>query len=166
MAQVIVKNSLNPHKVVKVGISFIQVVSKGVSKGDSIWVVEIGTTELDINGNKIPPYYIDNLSLERLDHEINKGVSYVCSKIDWGELLEDKDPPLIRDVLPRQYIVDMMNSVEFTVKEREPSSGIDRSSITVEVNGIDVSDEIGVYGNVFEYRVIWHPKLKVFSKFI
>jgi hypothetical protein len=59
-----------------------------------------------------------------------------------------------------------MNTVEFTITDREPSSGIDLSSLKVEVNGIDVTDELGIYGNVFEYRVMWHPKLKFYKTFI
>ena len=165
MAQVFVKNSLNPFKVVKVGVSFVQVVDSKAGKMDYIWALEVGTNELDTEGKKIPPYYITDFSLERVDEEINKGVSKVCSKIDWGLLQEDNDPPFITDVLPKKYLVDMMNSVEFTVKERSPSSGIDLSSLRVEVNGIDVSDELGIRGNVFEYRVTWHPKLKQFRKF-
>lgn len=166
MAQVVVKNSLNPNKVVKVGISFIQVVAKDISEGDAIWALEIGVNELDVHGKKIPPYYITDLDLERIDDEIREGVGYVCSKVDWGNLLNDTIPPVIKSVLPNKYIVDMMNTVEFTITDREPSSGIDLSSLKVEVNGIDVTDELGIYGNVFEYRVMWHPKLKFYKTFI
>lgn len=50
MAQFLVRNSLNPNKAVKLGISFSKLVNRPEMTGDNIWVVEIGTKESHITG--------------------------------------------------------------------------------------------------------------------
>ena len=166
MAEVYVRNSLNPYKVVKVGISFIQTISKNRYDGELIWVLEVGTPELDFYGNKIPPTYINNLNLRNIDKEIENAVRFISSKVDWGFLEYDNKPPFVDSLAPVLYKVDMSASVDLVLKETLPSSGIDKDSINIEVNGFDVSDELSIYGNPFEYRVIWHPKIKVFNTYV
>ena len=44
MAQFLVRNSLNPQKVIKCGITFEQLAPKD-NEGDLIWIVEIASDE-------------------------------------------------------------------------------------------------------------------------
>lgn len=166
MAEVYVRNSLNPHKLIKVGISFIQTVDYSRHDGELIWALEVGTPEPHYNGGKITPVYVTNFNLHDIDKEIEQAVTEVSSKVDWGSLESDVEPPYINVLSPTNYIVDMTCAVDFILKEVLPSAGIDEDSISVEVNGIDVSEELYITGDPFEYRVIWHPKRKVFDTYV
>lgn len=167
MAEVYVKNALNPHKVIKVGVSFTQTVDYNTHDGDLIWALEVGTPEPHYEGGKIPPVFITDFDLDNLDEEISRAIGRVSSKVDWGLLEEDVEAPFVESVeQPTSYIVDMNNMLDVIIKEALPSSGIDKDSINVKVNGIDVSDELLIHGTPFKYRIIWHPKIKVHDTYL
>ena len=58
MAQFLIRNSLNPQKVIKCGITFEQITPKSY-EGEGLWVVELATDELHKNGGNIPPEFIN-----------------------------------------------------------------------------------------------------------
>jgi hypothetical protein len=160
MAEFFVRNSLNPYKTVKLGATFRQMALKD-NDGELFWLVEVKTNEPDVNGNTIPPEYIHLTSLDNLDQEIQEIASVISSKIDWSPFVEDTRPPYITAISPSEYLVDIDETVIATIKESLPSAGIDADSITMTVNGIDVTAEIRITGDPYEYTVKWDPPARV-----
>ena len=44
-----------------------------------------------------------------------------------------------------------------------PSAGIDIDSITMTVNGFDVTNELEIIGDPFDYSITWRPFLRIFD---
>lgn len=166
MAQFLVRNSLNPHKVAKLGITFTKLATKEDMTGDERWVIEIGTQELGTNGNSISPTYINAITLDNIDEEIAKAVSIIASKIDWGEVLSDNRAPFVYSSNINSYLIDIDSYLELKIKEYEPSSGIDKDSIKLTVNDIDATSDLFIDGTPFDYTVYWYPRQRVRSTFI
>ncbi len=156
MAEFLIRSSLNPNKVVKLGITFRQVVPKN-NDGDHIWIVELNTNEPDKDGNGMVPSYIRLTDLSNLDKEIKKAASVIAKKIDWSPVLEDSRPPYIISVTPSEYLVDIDSFISVSIKESLPSAGIDLSSIKMTINDIDVTSDLIITGDPYEYNVKWIP---------
>lgn len=167
MANFIVRNSLNPYKIVKIGITFSYVTPKN-NEGDPIWVIELATKEKDLNGNSIPPEYISVVSLENIDAEIERATAIISNKIDWGTLLDDGRAPLVDSHTPNNGDdgVSIFQDVIVNLKEVFPAAGIDSSSIKISINDFDVTSELNISGNPFEYKVTWKPPGKVFDTYL
>ena len=161
MADVLVRNSLNPSKVVKVSVTFRQQILKD-NDGEPVWLIEAATPELDsTTGERIPSEYIHVRSLDNLDAEIEKAVSTIASKIDWSPRIPDAEAPYIDSVSPTNYLVDIDSDIFFTLKEDLPSAGIDIDSIKMTINGIDVSSDLLIKGDPYEYRISWSPPARI-----
>jgi len=165
MAQFLVRNSLNPNKVIKLGISFSKLVNKPEMTGDNIWVVEIGTAEPNKNGGIVPPVYLNIVNLETLDEEIATAVAFISAQVDWGNVLEDSDPPYVAFTNINSAVAAIDSSVVLDLKEFMPSSGIDKSSIRLTVNDIDVTNETFMAGNPYNYVINWYPRQRIRSTF-
>jgi hypothetical protein len=167
MANFIVRNSLNPYKIVKIGVTFSYVVPKN-NEGEPIWVIELATKEKDLNGNSIPPEYINAVSLENIDAEIEKATAVISDKIDWGTLLDDGRAPFVDSHIPADgdSAVSIFQDVIINLKEVFPAEGIDYSSIKLSINGFDVTSELSIKGNPFSYEVTWKPFEKVFDTYL
>ncbi len=166
MAQFLIRNSLNPNKVVKLGITFKKVTDKNRYDGESIWVVEVGTSEPHKNGGLINPVLINLITLDKFDEEVKKAATYISSQIDWGNLLEDDTAPYVDSVYPVEYELDIDDFVEFILKEDLPSAGIDLSSIKLYANDFDITGELEITGNPYEYKIKWRPKIKIYSTYL
>jgi hypothetical protein len=166
MAQFIVRNSLNPSKAVRFGVTFAQVVPKD-NEGEPIWVVEVGTDEPHLSGGDIPPEFINLTSLDNLDLEIEKSVEIISAKIDWSPLDEDIRPPFVESCFPTDYEIDIESDVKLVLKDLLPATGIDISSIqmTVTADGkdFDVTPELVVRGDPYEYTIKWRPTIRVYD---
>ena len=164
MAQFLIRNSLNPHKVVKAGVTLTQYVDYKSHDGEPIWLLAVGTDELDKDtGKKINEVYANLTSLDDIDGEIEKLVTKISERIDWGDLEEDARAPYVDEVYPVDYIAKMEDPVEFVIKEILPSAGIDLSTLKLTANGLDITDELEITGNPYEYRLKWRPKVKVYG---
>jgi hypothetical protein len=139
MAEFIVRNSLNPYKAVKFGITTRQVVPME-NEGESLWVVEIATDEPTVSGTVIPPVYINLRTLDDLDKEIQNATAIISDQIDWTPLIEDSTPPFVVSASPGDCVVNIESSVEFLIKDNLPSSGLDLDSIKMTVNGCGISN--------------------------
>jgi len=167
VAYFLVRNSLNPGKAVTFGITYRQVVDKSAQDGELIWVIEIATDEPHaVTSGTIPSYFINTTTLGDLDDEIEKGVAYVSSQIDWSPLVDDNVPPKVVASEPTDYIVDIYQNILVHIVDFHPSVGIDRSSITMTINGIDVSDDLAIFGDEFDYEIRWRPPSRVFEQYI
>jgi hypothetical protein len=163
MAQFLLRNSLNPQKVIKCGITFNQVVPKG-GEGEAIWVVEIATDEPHKDGGDIPPEFINLTTLENLDQEIEKAVGILSTKVDWTPLEDDVRPPLVESCYPSGYNASIESVVEIVLKDILPAAGIDISSIQATINDVDVTTDLEISGDPYEYTVKWRPFMRVLEE--
>jgi len=164
MAYFQVRNSLNPSKAIVCGITYKQVVPKG-HEGEAIWVIEVATDEPHATTSGIiPPYYINVTDELDLDLEIEKAVAEISKQVDWEPLSADTRPPFVNSVQPDTYIQQMQENVIIGIIDLHPSYGIDIDSIEMTVNGIDVTDDLRIGGDEFEYEVEWRPPARVYSQ--
>lgn len=164
MAYFQVRNSLNPSKVIVCGITYKQIVPKD-NEGEAIWVVEIATDEPHITtSGTIPPYYINVTDELDFDLEIEKGIAYISKQVDWSPLAKDTRAPYVTSVEPATYIQDIDKNVRITISESHPSEGIDIDSIEMFVNGVDVTSDLRIQGDEYEYEVEWRPPSRVYEQ--
>lgn len=165
MANFLIRNSLNPNKVVKLGISFQQIVLKG-TEGEPVWLVEVATNELDEYGNGIPSEFIHLTSLENLDKEIEKIAAVISDKVDWTPLVVDSRAPFVDSYFPFETSdVNIDSSVSVVINELLPSAGIDLSSIEVALDGFDITNEVAISGDPYSYTLKWKPQTIVYDTY-
>lgn len=164
MADFVVRNSLNPYKAVKLNITFQQQVLEG-EEGELFWLVEINTTEPDLNGDPIKSEYIHLRSLTYLDEEIQEAVSAISAQIDWSPYIEDTREPVVYSYSPSETSnVSIDSYIELVLKDILPSAGIDLSSINVKLNEEDITNQCEITGDPYEYKVKWVPN-RVYETF-
>lgn len=167
MAYFLVRNSMNPSKAVTFGITYNQIVDKGTQDGELRWVIEIATDEPHaVTSGTIPSYFINVTSLGDLDDEIEKGIAYISNQIDWSPLAEDTRPPFVVSSEPTDYIVDIEENVMVNIVDLHPSAGIDRSSVEMIINDIDVTNDLHFFGDEFDYEIRWRPPSRVYEQYV
>ena len=170
MAEFYVKHSLNDRKIVKFNITLRYVVPVK-ERGDHKWVLEIGTTQLDKDGNKILPKKIYLTNLDNLDEVIETNVAQLCELIDWGPFVEDRKTPNIKSYSPLDGStnVPIVSVVECVIEDKLPSAGIDLSNLKVIFdNGMqkfDITNAIEIEGDAYEYKLKWAPTRVVYSTY-
>jgi hypothetical protein len=168
MAEFWVTHSLNNTTAVKFNISLRYFVLKG-SRGDHKWVLEIGTTYPDANGDDISATKIHNISAEDLDEIIETAVANMCAQIDWSPLVPDVDAPYVYSASPTGSGVSLYSDVLLTLKEILPSAGMDLSSMKIILNNsvtdFDITSEVVVEGDPYESYLKWSPALRIRSTY-
>jgi len=154
MTELFASNSLNPHKTVKFNLTLRYIGAKNV-RGEHIWVLELGTTRLDINGDEVPSKKVHLINVNDLDDVIQSMVSELCTYIDWTPLLIDKYPPYVSETTPEDgTTVSIDSNVYIIIKDDVPFSGVDLSDMKVVINNsvvdIDITDEVKITGSPFE----------------
>lgn len=164
MAYFQVRNSLNPSKVIVCGITYKQVVPTN-NEGEAVWVIEIATDEPHVTtSGVISPYFITVTDELDLDLEIEKAIAEISKQVDWEPLAEDTRPPFVTEVHPDTYIQQIHENVMVNIVDLHPSVGIDLNSIEMTVNGIDVTSELRITGDEYEYQVEWRPPSRVYTQ--
>lgn len=168
MAEFWVRHSLNPHKAVKFNITLRYIV-EAHERGDYVWVLEIGTTYPDASGSSMPAKYAHLISANNLDEIIQDLVSQLCFKIDWSPFVEDKYAPHFVTTPITGNNVSIASNITFTLADKLPSAGIDLSSVRVFLhNGIttfDITSEVGVEGDPYQYEFLWAPRIRVYNRY-
>jgi len=170
MAEFYVTNSLNLDKAVKFNITLRYFVLKD-HYGQHRWVLEIGTTHPDINGDRIIAKKIYNISAEDLDQVIEGGVAELCSQIDWSPLVQDKKKPYVDSTVPvdGDPDVSIMTDIYIDIKDNLPSAGIDLSNMTIMLNNsmvtFDITNEVVITGDPYEFNLRWTPPLRIFDTY-
>ena len=165
MAEYLLRNSLNPNKVVKCTITFRQIVNKG-ENGEPVWLIEINTIEPHKDGGKILPVFIHQTAAINLDIAIKEATEKIAKQINWEFLILDLRPPFVIYSFPevkRINSVGIHTSVIVDIQDILPAAGIDPNSIEVIINDIDVSDEISLEGDPYQYRIRWDPKVRIYD---
>ncbi len=161
MAEYLLRNSLNPSKVVVCNITFRQLIDKS-DEGDPIWVVEIRTIEPHKDGGPIPPVYINYTSKINLDNEIKAATEYLSKQINWEPLIADLRPPFVSFCnTSENEAVSIYSDIVIDIADIVPAAGINVNSIKMSLNDIDVTDELQIEGDPYKYRIIWQPYLRV-----
>ncbi len=170
MAEFYVHNSLNPNKVVKFNITFRYFVIKG-TRGEYMWTLEIGTTHPDINGDSISPARVHNISAEDVNEIIEEALAGLCAQVDWTPLMVDRYAPHVDYTNPIDGETDasLGTIVTIRLKDRLPSAGIDLSNMKIilnnEVQDFDITSEVTIEGDPYEYILRWEPELRVQSRY-
>ena len=164
MAEYILRNSLNPDKVVKCSITFRKITNKN-EEGEPVWLIQIATIEPHKDGGNIAPVFIHTASLNNIDVEINEATEKIADQVDWGVLKKDTRAPIAYITQPLGDVenVDINSNVVFDVEDLLPAAGVDVDSIEVLVNGMDVTNELEITGDPYKYNVIWKPFKRVFD---
>jgi len=165
MANFLIKNSLNPHKVIKCGVTLTQYVDYNRHDGEPIWLLSVGTDALDKNGNKIKNVFANLITLDSVDKEIEKLAAQISKQIDWEPYEEDISPPYVDSVYPTEYIAKINDPVEFVIKDDIPSTGIDLTTLKVTANGFDITNDLEITGNPYEYHIKWRPPLIIYDTY-
>ena len=97
-----------------------------------------------------------------LDRAIKEATEKIADQVDWEPLSLDLRPPFVIYNIPsNDDVVSIYSNVVVDIKDVLPAAGVDPSSIEVTVNGIDVSSEINLDGDPYQYRVRWDPNIRV-----
>jgi len=161
MANFLLRNPLNPSKVVSLGITYTQLIDVNDRAREHIWVVEIATSETTVSGLPIPPEIIHLTNFESMDEEIKEAVERISAKINWEPLANDTRAPLVDEVFPSTYITSIYSDVKFKLIDLQPTAGIDLTSIQVFINDINVSPDLIVEGDEYGCDVTWRPRIRV-----
>lgn len=164
-----VNNSLNLTKSVKFNITLRYFVPKG-ERGDHKWVLEIGTTHLNANDLPIQAKKIHTISAENLDKIIEEALSSMCSQIDWSPYVSDPDAPYVDELSPEDgTTVSIGSNIFMRIKEQLPAAGIDLSGMKVILNNgvvdFDITSQIDIKGDPYEYTIQWVPSLRVYKTY-
>lgn len=145
-------------------------VIKGV-KGEHVWLLEIGTTYPDVNGDPIPGKKIHTISADNFDDVIEAGLAELCTKIDWSPLARDRAAPYVVSASPADGDTDVnINSnVDVALRDDFPTAGMDLSNMKVTLNNsmvdFDITGEIEIEGDPHEYNFIWRPPMRVYDTY-
>ena len=197
MADFLVRHGLNPDKVVRFSITLTQVLDTQYDppeellteyprlEGDEVWILEIGTYELDTNGDEIPTRKIHLTSLSDVDREIQETVEDMCQLIDWDPLKTDAQPPYVYWYLPNDGEIDASNEVTvedvpittqiyFKIRDSLPATGIDYSSVDIELEvyapdgtpfQFDITSEVELSGSPYDLQIRWNPPTRVWDEY-
>jgi len=169
MSEFFVHNSLNPNKTVKFNITLRYFVIAG-EKGRHMWTLEIGTTHTDINGDNISASRVHGISASNFDEVIEESVSSLCAQIDWSPLSVDAASPYVDIATPVDgTTVPIRSDVYIKIKDKLPSSGIDLSNMKIVLNtgeaDFDITSEVTIEGDPYEYELYWSPPLRVYERY-
>jgi len=165
MAEYILRNSLNPDKVVKCSITFRKITNKN-EEGEPVWLIQIATMEQHKDGGDIPPIFIHLATLNNLDLEINSATERIADQVDWGVLREDTRAPIVSIIEPGNDMdnVSINSNLIFDIEDILPATGVDINSIEILVNDFDVTSELNITGDPWGYNVKWVPYLRIYEQ--
>jgi hypothetical protein len=167
MADYFLRSTLNPSKVVKCTVTITQTTPKD-NEGETVWIVKAGTPEPHKDtAVEIPPAIVNVTDALQLDEAIRELTRLLAAQIDWGIPVEDYRPPYVYYSDPATTAsgitlgVSLYSNVTVSIKDNLPGNGIDKDSITMTVNGFDVTNDVRITGNPFDYTIDWHPSLRI-----
>lgn len=138
------------------------------SEGDHKWTLEIGTRYLDTNGDSIPSKRVHTIDVSNLDEIIEDAVADICALIDWGQIERDVKAPYVSyNSIPTTsgVTVPISSYMKLIITDELLSAGIDLSNMRVTLNNsmvdFDITNEVDVTGDPYEYTLEWRPPLIV-----
>lgn len=153
-------NSNNPNgKRVPVTINIEVVDLVQSNDGEVLYIIGLHVGTVGLDGNRIDPVFINNVTKENILKEIENGLSTLGQLIDWGTLEADIYAPIITELSPvnNNTNVSIDSNVLIRLKDSFPASFIDPSSIKLKANGIDVTPNLQIKERDNEVSVLWVP---------
>jgi hypothetical protein len=150
----------NPNgKQVPVTVVIEQVVLLENKDGEDVYIVSLHTGAKSITGVQVDPVYINEVTKENLLEEISKGLTLIAEQINWGILEDDIYPPVISNIYPRDGSnnVSIDSNVSLSLQDPFPASFIDKDSIKLLVNGLDITSKVLIHEHSNEIRMSWVP---------
>ncbi len=160
MPAIRVTNPNNSDRGAIIYINLVSIVPLN-EKGDNKYVFEISTRARDKDGNLIDKIFVYDTSVNGLLKALPKAVASICDKIYWGDIREDTKHPVVEYYGPTGINVSLFSSVTVGIADKFPSNGIDMNSITMSVNGFDVTNDLIIQGTYNKVNVSWSPKRRV-----
>jgi hypothetical protein len=153
-------NAKNPNgKRVPVTVNLEAFDDVDLKDGSTRYFMVLQTGVLDTSLNSIDPIYVNGVTQKTLKDELQKALTTLATKINWGLLEADTTPPIIESLnIPNQSVNVSINTDLFiTLQDPMPSSLINPASIKLEVQGIDVSNNLNIVENGNTVTVQWIP---------
>lgn len=153
-------NSKNPNgKRVPVSVTIEHIDLQPTNDGELVYVISLATGARDINGNRIDTVYINNVTDRTFKSEINKALSIIAPQINWGNLEEDIYPPLIMEMIPERNDsnVNINTDLYIQLKDPFPASFINTTTLSLKVNGVDVTSAVKVLEKDNQVFLQWTP---------
>jgi len=137
-------------------------------EGDGVWIMSLSTTESDINGDPIPPEFINIVSEDTVHIELEAALGRIGAKIDWGTLRTDARPPVLVELVPplsQTEDVPITSNIKIKLLEKLPSAGLDLSSLNIRLNDFEIVTsgvvqpgyDVTFQGNIFDFTVVHRP---------
>ena len=159
MSVIFVRNSLNESIMIPFSVSMRQITDSSSRTGDPIWILEVGTTVFGKDGKFIPNEIVNLTDGDNINELLEKAVSNISSKINWGIIKKDTTSPVVTSCsIIDNSEVDINNDINIILEDKLPSSGINKNSIKLKVNGVEVTPEI--IGSPYKYKVKYKPPIK------
>jgi len=160
---IFLRNSKDPTGLrVPINLNIEHLDDVSSNDGEVIYVLKFTTAGIDKDtGLEIGTTILKDVSQENIKQEIQNGLAAIGKRIDWDNLSNDEDAPRIVEISPKPSTQDV--SIQSLVKLRLldyfPTEGINPATIKLKVNGVDVTPELRVKGDLNEYYVSWLPKV-------
>ena len=158
--KVLLFHARNPNgKQVPVTVVIEQVVLKENKDGEDIYLLALHTGARSLSGLQVEPVYINEVTKATLLEELSNGLTRVAEQIDWGSLEDDTHPPIISNISPRNNTEDVSidSNVYIDIKDPFPASFIDKDTIQLLVNGIDVTSKVQMHEHANQVSMSWNP---------
>jgi len=168
MADFFIRNPLKPTQVYTISITMRQIIMPSQDPslaGELVWVLEGATLAMDCEGITIPAERIFVRNYNTIDEEINNLVNKISSKMCW-ELIDDTQPPYILEKYPLDNEADIPVTTSISVRlsdglEKEfAASGIKKNSIKFYMKGFDMTEQLEIVGNPWDYSFNFTPGTK------
>jgi hypothetical protein len=161
MAEVLIQNLRDPDQIAVIMVTLRRMVIPEEGSGKPLWILEASTSEMDVNGDDIPPARKWLSDRSSFTEDVNDLLNELAAKINWT-YYPDTTPPAVVGVWPLDgaQSVSVNTDIYISLSEEVPSSGIDLDSIQVKVKGFDLTDQVTIKGNMSSCSVLVTPGTK------
>ena len=168
MADFFIRNPLKPTQMYTISITMRQVVMPTTDpslSGELVWVLEAATLAKDCDELTIPAEKVFVRNYNTIDEEINNLVNKISSQMCW-ELVEDTNPPYLLEQYPESNDIDIPVTATISIRladglEKEfAASGINKNSIKFYMKGFDMTSQLIIEGNPWDYSFDFTPGTK------
>lgn len=154
-------NALSPRgKRIPVTMDVLQNVDPKHNDGEVFFILFFNTTAISKTGAPVTPVILENVTKTNLHSEVKKALAEIGEQIDWGALAEDVAAPTVTESFPKDGMMEvpLYSNVNVSLKDPSPMSGLDFSTLSLKVNGIDVTPQLSIQGDARSARLSWVPR--------
>jgi hypothetical protein len=159
--QISLFNSENPNgKRIPVTVTIEHSDLVATNDGELIYLITLATGARSKTGGSVDTVFLNNVSHQSLNLELQRGLTAVAEQIDWGVLEDDTKAPIITKINPEKGAINVPigANVHLILKDPFPTSFIDPASIKMYVQDIEITNQLIVNEKGAEIRLSWIPK--------